>query len=180
MGQAKTLDVRLRVIQMKKSKQSNGQISAVLGIGIGSVKNYWKRYLSEGESGLSTRYFRCGRPVSHSKEKIYRLVRLIKHIHPTWGLPFVLIKISEKYPDIALQSIRQYQRRLFKASGKPPKGSLPSAMIADGSRVAHDGWQVDAKERLKFEDGSVGCYLNVVDEATGAFLGARAFPPEPD
>ena len=91
MGQAKTLDVRLRVIQMKQSKQTNSQISAVLGIGIGSVKNYWKRYLTDGEFGLSLRYSHCGRLVSLSKEKSYRLVRLVKHLHPGWGLPVRLV-----------------------------------------------------------------------------------------
>ena len=180
MGQAKTLDVRLRVIQMKHSKQTNSQISAVLGIGIGSVKNYWKRYLAEGEFGLSTHYSRCGRLVSLCKEKSYRLVRLVKHLHPSWGLPYVLIKIKEKYPDIELQSVRQYQRRLWKGIGKPPKGSIPTGVIEDHSRIAHDGWQVDAKEQLTLQDGSVGCYLTIVDEATGSFLAARAFPPESD
>lgn len=180
MGQAKSLCIRQEVILLKKAGRTNAQIAESLSLGLGTVKNLWKRYKSEGESGLSTLYSRCGRRYDANGEIAFRLVRLLKHLHPSWGVPLIIVKIGEKYPQIQLRSARQYQRRLFKGSGKLPPPILPPAIVLDRARIAHDTWQIDAKERFSLLDGKEVCYLTISDEGTGAVLAARAFPPWAD
>ncbi len=180
MSQAKSLTVRHEVIRLKKTGLTHAQISETLQIGLGTVKNLWKRYLISGESGLLTAYSNCGRRVESSGERTYRLIRLTKYLHPSWGVPFIILKIGEKYPQLDFRSIRQYQRRLFEGSGKLPPPILPPRIILDKARVAHDAWQIDAKERFPLLDGKEVCYLTIADESTGAILAARAFPPGSD
>ncbi len=180
MGQAKTLDVRQRVVTMKQSKHTNAIIAKSLQIGIGTVKNIWKRYKINGQAGLPACYDKCGRPISSNDELAFRLVRLVRHLHPTWGVPFIVLNISAKYPNLKLRSIRQYQRRLFEGSDQLPRPILPPKPDAEQSRVAHDTWQIDAKERFTIQNGQEVCYLTIVDEATGSLLGTQAFPPFTD
>ncbi|MBL7809885.1 MAG: helix-turn-helix domain-containing protein [Saprospiraceae bacterium] len=180
MGQAKSIAVRQQIIQLKQSGQTHAQVSEALHIGIGTVQNIWKRYRAGGEAALCVSYERCGLRVKQVDEIAFRLVRLIKHLHPSWGVPLILLKVSEKYPTLRLRSIRQYQRRIFSSSGKLPTSILPPPIPVDQSRIAHDSWQIDAKERFSMQNGVETCYLTVVDEGTGALLAARAFPPRKD
>jgi len=177
MGQAKTLDVRQQVVTMKQNGHTNSQIAEGLKIGIGTVKNIWKRYQILGQAGLPASYERCGQRVTGMDEVAFRLIRLVRYFHPTWGVPFIVLKVSEKYPDLKLRSIRQYQRRLFAGSGKLPRPVLPLITLGEQSRIAHDTWQIDAKERFFIQNGQEVCYLTIVDEGTGSLLGAQAFPP---
>lgn len=177
MGQAKSFAVRQQIINLKRSGQTHAQVADALQIGIGTVKNIWKRFNAEGESALAPSYVRCGRRVEQIDEVAFRLVRLLKHLHASWGVPLILLKISEKYPTLRLRSVRQYQRRLFSSSGKLPAPILPPPIPVDQSRIAHDTWQIDAKERFSMQNGEEVCYLTIVDEATGSLLGAKAFPP---
>jgi Homeodomain-like domain len=180
MGQAKSLAVRQQIIQLKESGQTHAQVSEALQIGIGTVQNIWKRYRKGGAAALCVSYERCGLRIEQVDEIAFRLVRLLKHLHPGWGVPLILLKVSEKYPSLRLRSIRQYQRRLFSSSGKLPASILPPQIQVDQSRIAHDSWQIDAKERFFMQNGVEACYLTVVDEGTGTLLAARAFPPRKD
>ena len=180
MGQAKSLSIRQEAILLKKAGRTNAQIAETLQVGLGTVKNLWKRYMAEGESGLSTLYSRCGRRCDSKGEIAFRLVRLLKHLHPPWGVPLIILKIEEKYPQVQLRSVRQYQRRLFEGSGKLPPPILPPPIVLDRARIAHDTWQIDAKERFSLLDGKEVCYLTISDEGTGAVLAAQAFPPGAD
>jgi hypothetical protein len=180
MGQAKTLDVRQRVVTMKQGGHTNAQIAEALPIGIGTVKNIWKRFQTGGEAGLPASYERCGNRVAWSDEVAFRLVRLVRHFHQAWGVPLIMVKLSAKYPDLKLRSIRQYQRRLSEGSNKLPRPILPPTPVAEQSRLAHDCWQIDAKERFFIQNGQEVCYLTIMDEGTGSLLAARAFPPSSD
>ena len=180
MGQAKPLDVRQKVVGLKESGKTHAYIAEALQISVGTVKNLWKRYQVGGESGLCAKYQGCGRRIGPKEETLFRFVRLVKHLHPTWGIPLIVLKISEKYPDLKLQSIRRYQGRLLAASGKLPRAILPPTPSEDKARIAHDTWQIDAKERFCIQNGEEVCYLTIVDEGTGSLLAARAFPPCPD
>lgn len=176
MGQAKSLAVRQQAIGLKQAGRTHLQIAEELHLGLGTVKNLWKRYLAEGDSGLSASYARCGRRVAHGDEVSFRLVRLLKHLHPSWGIPLILVKVAGKYPCVPLRSARQYQRRLFAGSGKLPPPVLPPPTVLDRSRIAHDAWQIDGKERFFMANGEETCYLTISDEGTGALLGAKAPP----
>lgn len=180
MGQAKPISMRLQIAQ---EKQSEGASYTVLcqryNISYNTVRSICAAYESSGEAGLVPDYSSCGRPLTPASEKSYRLVRLLKYLHPAWGVPYITARIGERFPDLELLSDRQYQRRL-KADAPGvivPAPKLPAQPPPERPRVPHDEWQVDANERLGLGDGREGCYLNVTDAKSNALLKAKAFPP---
>lgn len=180
MGQAKQAAFRLQLVQ---ERQSEGLSYSALckrhGVSYNTARSICISYESKGEAGLLPDYSACGRPISPDTEKGYRLVRLLKHLHPGWGVPYITTRIRERYPQLALSSDRQYQRRLrseVAALALPPP-RLPKQPSAERPRLANDEWQVDANERIGLADGSEGCYLNVTDTKSNALLKAKAFPP---
>ena len=169
------LSTRKEVVELRLSGKQHLEVAKQLGISQETSKNIWKRYKLEGESGLVLKYTNCGRTISESEEKNYRLVRLLKFLHPTWGVKYICLKIKEKFPQLNLRSVRQYQSRLSK--DKIPKSKLPVVENMEKAKTPHDTWQIDAKERVKLLDGTEACYFTVVDESSGAILAARSFPP---
>lgn len=180
MGQAKPVQLRLQIAQERRSEGASFvELCKRHGISYNTVRGICASYESKGEAGLIPDYSACGRPVTPGSGKGYRLVRLIKHLHPDWGVPYITTRIREGFPELGLLSDRQYQRRL-KADAPgvvvpPPK--LPKQPPPERPRLANDEWQVDANERIGLADGSEGCYLNVTDTKSNAILKAKAFPP---
>jgi len=180
MGQAKPVQLRLQIAQERQSEGiSYVELNKRHGISYNTVRSICASYESKGEAGLVPDYSACGRPVAPGPEKGYRLVRLIKHLHPDWGVPYITTRIREGFPGLELLSDRQYQRRLkagtLEVVVPPPK--LPRQPPPERPRLANDEWQVDANERIGLADGSEGCYLNVTDTKSNAILKAKAFPP---
>lgn len=179
---AKALDVGVRgkIIHCKSQGMKMSQIAREFGINYNTVRTLCKSYEAEGSSGLLPKYRNCGRRVAVEDEKAFRLVRLLKHLHPLWGVPYIVQQIEHKFPDLPVQSIRHYQRRLSNGSAKVPKPTLPKGEPVGRARQPHDTWEVDAKERLELPDGQRACYLNVTDEKTNAILQAEVFSPLED
>lgn len=154
------------------------QISQQEGINYGTVKNLIKRYKTEGAKGIIPQYNCCGLRRSYASECSYRLVRLYKHHHPKWGVSYILLKIKDKYPQLSLCCNRVYERRL-KADNKVTLSKNPPLQLLyhpNRSRLPHDTWQIDAKERLETLDEKAACYLTTTDEKTGCVLETRVFP----
>jgi transposase len=177
MGQAKSFELRLTVSQLRDSGQTYIKIAQDLGLSEKTVRTWCKRYAISGISGLAERSKTNGRPFKVEDVRSYRLVRLLKHLHPMWGVPFILTKLRDKYPKLLLENARLYQRRLKIHYNLLPEPTLPPKPTILKSRIAHDTWQIDAKERLVMLDGQVACYLTIVDEDTGTLLAAEPFPP---
>lgn len=182
MGQAKDAILRHKIVSDRAKGLSFTLLSAQYGVGYNTVRRICHRYSSEGDLGLIPRTANCGRRASYLSERAFRLVRLISHKHPSWGIPYILTRIRVKFPDLVLQSERHYQRRIQRQVGSPPAPVLPKGDPVDRAREPHDTWQIDAKERLRFTDtpDEEGCFLNITDEKTCALLGATSFPPRPD
>ncbi len=179
MGQAKPIQLRLQIAQERQSEgTSYVELQKRYGISYNTIRSICAAYESKGEAGLVPDYSACGRPLTPGTEKGYRLVRLIKHLHPEWGVPYITTRIRERYPKLKLLSDRQYQRRLKADRPRtvvpPPK--LPKQPPSQRPRLAHDEWQVDAKERISLADGGEGCYLNITDTKSNAILTAKVFP----
>lgn len=180
MGQAKQAAFRLQVIQEKQSEGlSYSALSKRHGVSYNTVRSICTCYESKGEASLVPDYSACGRPRTPDTEKGYRLVKLLKHLHPGWGVPYITTRIRERFAQLALSSDRQYQRRLRSdvAEVALPPPRLPKQPSPERPRLANDEWQVDANERIGLADGSEGCYLNVTDAKSNALLKAKAFPP---
>jgi transposase len=179
MGLATSHEVRHAVIKAYEEDKNYSSLSRQFKLSYDTVRNLCKRYESSGAKGLLPKYASCGQKVEAQAEKHYRLVRLIKSLHPTWGVPYILHQLDKKYPDLVFQSERHYQRRLEKAGFYDKPVKLPPSKPHDRARTAHETWQIDAKERFSIATGEQYCYLNITDEATGSMLGAKAFPPRP-
>lgn len=182
MGQSVELSIRQQLVIKRQSGSSYTSLSAEFKLGYNTVREICRRHRCEGDLGLVPRTNRCGRRVNADSERSFRFVRLIAHLHPNWGVPYLLTRLALKYPDVVFQSIRHYQRRLNRVKDKPPKAIVPRLQPPDRARLPHDVWQIDAKERLAFPSNpsKEACFLNVTDEKTGALLQASAFPPGAD
>ena len=183
MGQAISSHLRLAIVQARKEEQlSYRALADRFHVNYHSVRKFCQSYEERGESSLIADYSNCGRPIAAQSEKVYRLVRLIKHFHPSWGVAYILTKLSVTYPKLGLQSVRTYQRRLKKDCPKEqlPVPKLPRESLHADIRQAHDEWQIDAKEQIKLPSGDQASYLNITDTKSNALLKAKAFPPEGD
>jgi hypothetical protein len=182
MGQAKDAIMRRKIVEMHISGSKYAEIAIEFGINYHTVRTMCLRYKKEGDAGLIPRTANCGRSVKSESECTFRLVRLIAHFHPTWGVPYILVRIRKKYPSLTLQSVRHYQRRLKRHKKPMPKPVLPKMSSTERSREPHACWQIDAKERIRFTDSgqNEGCFLNITDEQTASTLHAESFPPRAD
>jgi transposase len=180
MAQTLNIGLRMKIVDCKAGGMKMTKIAQELGVNYNTVRTLCKRHQAEGTSGLVPKYANCGRPLRAEHEKAFRLVRLLKWLHPTWGVPYLVQRIELEFPDLPLQSIRHYQRRLSLGSQKVPSPILPEKIPVDRARQAHDTWEIDAKERLELADGQEACYLNITDEKTNAMLQAEVFPPQSD
>lgn len=183
MGQAKPASLRLKIVQARQAEQlSFTAIANRYEVSYNTVRNICRAYEEHGQSGLVPNYTACGRKVKESAQKVYRLVRLVRHFHPDWGIPYILTRIECAFPQLPLQSIRTYQRRLSK---ELPQQELPSAQVPriksnEKVRQAHDEWQIDAKERIELPSGEKVCYLNITDTKSHGILKAKPFSPQSD
>jgi transposase len=177
MGQATSHEVRHAVVKAYAADKNYSSLSRQFNLSYDTVRTLCKRYELEGSKGLLSKYASCGKKVEAQAEKHYRLVRLIKSLHPTWGVPYILHQLEKKYPDLVFQTERHYQRRLEKAGFYDKPIKLPPSKPLDRARTAHETWQIDAKERFLILSGEYCCYLNITDEATGSMLAVKAFPP---
>ena len=180
MGQAKDVMLRQQVCSDHKRGDSYSSIAGRYGLSYNTVRTLCLRYAELGEVGLVPRYANCGRQVAEQAERSFRFVRLLKHLHPTWGVGYLLVRIRQDYPDLVLQSERHYQRRLTTGSNILPKPQLPDSPLVERSRLPHDTWQIDAKERIGMADGKERCFLNITDEKTASLLTAKGFSPGAD
>lgn len=180
MGHAISPRTRLEIVEARKAeKLSYRALAARFHVNYHSVRKFCRAFEERGESSLVADYSTCGRTIAPRSEKVYRLVRLIKHFHPSWGVPYILTRLRVSYPGLVLQSARTYQRRLKKDCPKEqlPAPEIPREPLHSDVRQAHDEWQVDAKEQIQLPSGDQVSYLNVTDTKSNALLKAKAFPP---
>lgn len=179
MGQAKAVSIRQKIALAHKQGCSYSSLAREYSMSYNTIRSICIRYESSGELGLIPHYGNCGRLISKDSERSFRLVRLIKHLHPDWGISYILVRLGLEYPDLSFQSERHYQRRIAFKRTKVPPSQIP-AVNSDRARLAHDTWQIDAKERIGLSDGKEYCFLNVTDEKTAALLKTKTFPPGAD
>ena len=180
MGQPLSSSFRQEIIKARQEeKLSYRNLSIRFKVNYHTVRNLCLAYAARGDAALLADYSACGRPISLEQEKAYRLVRLIRHFHPGWGVPYILTRIGVAYPELELQHERTYQRRLKKdcPSSTIPAPTVPREPIVNDVRQAHDEWQIDAKEQLKLIGGQAYSYLNITDKCSHALLRAKPFPP---
>ena len=183
MGQPLSSALRQEIIKTRQEEQlSYRALADRYKVHYHTVRNLCLAYAARGDAALVADYSACGRPISPEREKVYRLVRLMRHHHPGWGVPYLLTRIEVAYPELELQHERTYQRRLKKdcPSSDLPAPTIPREPIVNDVRQAHEEWQIDAKEQLKLIDGRPYSYFNITDKCSHALLRTKPFPPPGD
>jgi hypothetical protein len=99
--------------------------------------------------------------------------------HPTWGAGYIRVRLATEADAATLPSERTLQRWFRRERHPPAAGGRRSPTATGRAAAPHDTWQMDAVEQLRTADGQGACWLRLVDEYTGAFLGTTVFPPLP-
>jgi len=123
MGQAKEISIRQKIALAHNQGSSYTELAIEYGVNFNTVRTICLRYKADGEHGLIPRYGNCGRSIKQEDELAFRFVRLVKSLHPLWGIAYILGRIRQNYPNLQLQSVRHYQRRVQFKTGKIPKSA---------------------------------------------------------
>lgn len=170
--------LKLEAVRSYKSGEPMKKISSRLGVGYSTIRQWIKRYKTQGICGLKSQYWKCGRS-SRVSESIKQQAIELKKNHQDWGATFIRIKLQKKYPQTYIPSARQLQRYFVKAQVAEQKQHLPQAQgSSDWAHCPFYRVQVDAKEQLHTADGKACSYLTFTDEHSGAILDCFVFPPQ--
>ncbi len=116
-----------------------------------------------------------GRPADDHPLRAQALA--LRQQHPTWGAGYIRVRLATEADPATVPSERTLQRWFRRQRHPPAAGGRRSPSAADRAIAPHDIWQRDAAEQLRTADGQGACWLRLVDEYTGAFLGTTVFPP---
>ncbi|MBP6810138.1 MAG: helix-turn-helix domain containing protein [Saprospiraceae bacterium] len=170
-------DIRRKAISLWESGVNCSVISRQMGIDYDTLLGWVKRYRSKGFDGLLTDYSHCGRPIKFPEVIRERAIAL-RQANSQWGAGYICVQLRIEHPLELLPTVRQIQRWLRQAGLQVERTVLPRTKT-EWVQKPFERVQVDAKERLKTQDGQECCYLNFTDEHTGAVLEAVVFPLRP-
>lgn len=167
------ISVRELIIHEKLSGKPLVKISEEQSVPYTTVCRIWRRYKKGGFENIKPRYQNCGL----KRPKYYRMYRRsiwLKRQHPSWGAPYILTLIAQKYPQEACPSTRTVQKWFKSKNLSRPKIQREEQKV-EAVKEVHDCWQIDAKENIKLADGTRACYLTTVDVKSGAVLETPVF-----
>lgn len=176
MPEAIPLGIREQIVKAKSKGKTLKEIALEKKMSYSTVRNIYRLH-QLGES-LAPKYHNCGPRAPKYSAFIHRACLWLKRRHNDWGASFILLKLEERYPNEAFPSPRTVQRWFAKARLNKQKSKIPQGPRVWAKQV-HETWQLDAKEQFTLKDGDKTCYLSVIDEKSGAALGARVFPQIP-
>lgn len=176
MPRAIPYPIRQEIIQRHQAGQPLRAIAQALQVSYRSVRTFWQRYCATGAAGLQTAYSQCGSSHPGFAQPVQEAALTLKRQHPSWGAGLIHLQLRKLFPAHRLPSWRTLQRWWQHAGLQAPRHRVPPPQRTRGSHP-HAVWELDAKERIQLQDGSWSCVVSVVDEASGALLGATAFPP---
>lgn len=171
--------VREEVVRRRQCGQSLTSIAVELGLRYRTVRGLWQRYRRQGEQGLAPGYARCGRHGVRFAQPVYKAAVSLRQAHRRWGAQLIRLELAAQFVGEPLPSERTLNRWLRAAGLQPLRGRRPRSARPQRGQSPHAVWQIDAKERLRLNDGQGCSQMSVVDEASGADLGLVAFPPLP-
>lgn len=176
MPRAIPYPIRQDIIQRHQAGQSLSAIAQELQLSYRTVRTFWQRYCANGDAGLQTTYAHCGPAQRRFPRRLQEAASTLKRDHPRWGAGLIQLQLRKQFPAHRLPSWRTLQRWWQQAGLQPARHRVPQPQRSRGHHP-HEVWELDAKERIRLQDGSWSCVLSVVDEASGAWLAATAFPP---
>ena len=185
MASAHCLSVREEVIRLRELGHSMIEISELLPVCYGSVRDFCKRYSTCAEKGdksvLLPHYNLCGPQEKEYSLPVIEASLALKRLHPRWGAPRLLVSLEAEMATQGIDNpedlpcIRTLERWYREHNLIKPKRQ-PCEPTIGRARAVHNIWEVDAKEQLELLDGQAACYLTMVDEKSGAWLASPVFP----
>lgn len=172
--QAHHYQIRKEAIACWKAGEKKSDISRKLGISYHSLLSWIKRHQAEGEDGIVPHYDRSGRHSEMSQE-VEDKIKACRKTHEDWGGAYIRLNVGRDLPELFVPGERQIQRMLVK-SGQARKPTRQPGVPVEWARHVFERVQADAKERLRTKNGKECCYLNFIDEHSGAELDALVFP----
>jgi Helix-turn-helix domain len=156
---------------------SPGCIARQLRLHPRSVRRLCQAFRRRGPAALTPAYPRRTEPAALPPAVQQAL--LLHEQHPTWGAPYLRIRLAGLHPGLAgVPSARTLQRYFARHRQPPaPPGRRPAAAARARADRPHAVWQMDAVEQLPLAGGQRVSWLRWVDEFTGAVLGTAVFPP---
>jgi hypothetical protein len=116
-----------------------------------------------------------GRPAEY--HPLRALALALRQQHPSWGAGYIRARLAADADPATLPSERTLQRWFRRQRHPPAAPGRRSPTATERATAPHETWQMDAVEQLRTADGQGVCWLRLVDEYTGAFLGTTVFPP---
>ena len=176
MPAATALSIREQVVKRHQAGESLARISRELGVAYETARKLWRHYRQTGR--LEPSYDRCRPAAVRKAAAVYAQALTLKQQHPTWGGGLIWVELAEQFEETQLPSVRTLQRWFRRTGLTAPPPHVHARRVARGQRV-HQVWALDAKEQVRFADGSAGSWLTISDEASGAILQAQLFPLPP-
>jgi transposase len=170
MPQAISFDKRAEIWQRKSQGQANAEIARAVEVSPQTVK----RILNRGPAGIAPGYDRCGRNGREHSAEVQKAAIDLKREHPGWGGVVIGLKLAKTFARVPAS--RTLQRWFLKAELNPKRERKPKIRPDKGTQP-HDVWELDAKEQVLLLETKRRCAMLAVDEASGALIGAVAFPP---
>ncbi len=168
------LAVRRLIQRRARRGQSAAAIACALGLRPRTVRQLL-RHFGEQLERLEPAY-QPGPGQPADRHPLYAQALALRQQHPSWGAGYIRVRLAGAADAAVLPSERTLQR-WFRQQHQPPAapGRRPSTPTSRAT-APHDTWQMDAVEQLRLGSGQGVCWLRLVDEYSGAFLGTTVFP----
>lgn len=175
MGSATPMAIRQRLIAQYEQGQSVSWLAEHFQISRGTIYSLIHRYKARGPAGLRPLYSNCGKRRPDAEDFIFRAVRCMRCWHPNWGADKIHAELLRMRPQLKLPSIRTFYR-WFRWNEQTQLSSKVPEAPRQWAKHLHEGWQIDAKEKMRIAGGSKHCWLNIIDEHSGTVIDPPVFP----
>ena len=171
-----SMALRQSIIVCYKKGEKVTSLSHRFNVSRKTIYTLIEREQAEGLVGLEPRYQNCGKVRPDVDQFVFRAVRCLRTWHPDWGAEKIHAEMRQMRPELNLPHYRTFNRWFHWNNQMEVsiKSQLPGFDPRQARRL-HEGWQIDAKEELKIEDGTKHCWLNIVDEHSGTVIAPPVF-----
>ncbi len=173
------LPLRRLILQRALRGQTAAEIARALRLCPRTVRQLVRRFDGRPERLPPAYQAGPGRPAD-ADHPLYAQALALRQQHPHWGAGYIRVRLADSGQAAALLPSERTLQRWFRRQQQPPAvpGRRPAPQAQRGT-APHDTWQMDAVEQLRLGSGQGVCWLRLVDEYSGAFLGTTVFPPLP-
>jgi hypothetical protein len=170
--------VRHAIWQRSRDGQDVSTIAGAFGLAPRTVRHLLSRFRRGGRAALAVSYQACGRATPKPADALVQAVLQMRRDHPTWGAGLIRVMLRPQRLDAAaVPGVRTLQRWLARAGLAPAPVGRRTKGVPRRAKRPHEVWQMDAAEQVRLRSGIRICWLRLVDEASGAVLWTKVFPP---